>query len=57
MSNLMEEIHISGLDLQRWSLEFVISFPKIYIGDLGVRFGFQDIFSSGGQISTFIPSI
>jgi hypothetical protein len=34
----MEEINISGLELQRWSLEFVISFSKIYILDLGVKF-------------------
>jgi hypothetical protein len=34
----MDEIYISRLELQRWSLEFVISFSKIYILDLGVRF-------------------
>jgi hypothetical protein len=30
-SNLMEEIYISELELQTWSLEFVLSFSKIYI--------------------------
>jgi hypothetical protein len=29
--NLMEEIYISRLELQRWSPEFVIIFSKIYI--------------------------
>jgi hypothetical protein len=36
----MKEIYISGLELQRWSLESVITFSKINIFDLGVRFGF-----------------
>ncbi len=32
-SNLMEDIYISGLELQRWSLEFVIQLSKIkYLG-------------------------
>ncbi len=35
----MEEINISGLELQRWAHDFVISFSKIYICDLEVRFG------------------
>ncbi len=34
----MEKIYISRFDLQRWSLEDDISFCKIYIWDLGVRF-------------------
>jgi hypothetical protein len=37
-SNLMEEIYISVLELQRWSFAFVISFKKIYIWELGVKF-------------------
>jgi hypothetical protein len=32
------EIHISRLELQKWSLEFVISSSKGYICDLGLRF-------------------
>jgi hypothetical protein len=32
--NNVVEIHISRLKLQRWSLEFVISFSKLYIYDL-----------------------
>jgi hypothetical protein len=28
-SNLIEKIYISGLELQRWSLEFVIFFSKV----------------------------
>jgi hypothetical protein len=36
----MEEIYISGLELERWSLEeSTISFSKIYIWDFEVRFG------------------
>jgi hypothetical protein len=35
----MQEIDISGVELQKWSLEFVISFSEIYFLDLGVRFG------------------
>ncbi len=30
-SNLIEKIYISGLELQRWSLEFVIFFSKVRI--------------------------
>jgi hypothetical protein len=30
---LLQEIHISRLELQRWPLEFVISFAKVYIWD------------------------
>ncbi len=29
--NLLEEIYNSGLELQVWSLEFIISFSKLYI--------------------------
>jgi hypothetical protein len=36
---VVRRIHISRLELQRWSLEFVISFYTIYIWDLGLRFG------------------
>jgi hypothetical protein len=38
-SNLIKEIYISGLNLQRLSPEFVISFSTIYIWDLELRFG------------------
>jgi hypothetical protein len=31
----MEEINISGLELQRWSLEFVISFTKYIYSGIG----------------------
>ncbi len=37
-SNLIKKIYISRLELQRWPLEFVISFFKVYIWDLGLRF-------------------
>ncbi len=37
-SNLMKKINISRLELQRWPLEFIISFSKVYIWDLGLRF-------------------
>jgi hypothetical protein len=33
------EIHITKCELQRWYLEFVISFSKVYIWDLELRFG------------------
>jgi hypothetical protein len=33
----VQEIHIFRLELQRWPLEFVISFFKVYIWDLGLR--------------------
>ncbi len=36
---LKKWIYIYKLKLQRWSLEFIIFFAKIYIWDLGVRFG------------------
>jgi hypothetical protein len=68
--NLVEEIYISGLELQRF--EFVISFSKIYIWDLGVRFGFffrdhviqisfrlmnfQDIYSELGKVTSFLET-
>ncbi len=32
----VQEIYISRLELQRWSLEFVISFSKVYILDWGL---------------------
>ncbi len=35
----VQEIHISRLELQRWSLEFVISFSKVYICDWDVGLG------------------
>jgi hypothetical protein len=38
-SDLMEEIYISELELQRWSLKIFISFSKIYFWYLGLRFG------------------
>jgi hypothetical protein len=38
--SVVEEIHISRLESQRWSLEFVISFSKVYIWDLTLRFGY-----------------
>jgi hypothetical protein len=31
--SMIQEIHISELELQRWSLEFVISFSKVNIWD------------------------
>jgi hypothetical protein len=36
----MAKIYISGLQKQRWSLEFVVSFSIIYIWDLVWKFGF-----------------
>jgi hypothetical protein len=39
---VVQEIHISRLELQRWPLYllcYVISFSKICIWDLGLRFG------------------
>jgi hypothetical protein len=33
------EILISSLELKRWSLEFVISFPKVYVWNLELTFG------------------
>jgi hypothetical protein len=35
----VQEIHISRLEIQRWSLEFGISFSKVYVWHLGLRFG------------------
>jgi hypothetical protein len=36
---VVQEVHISRLELQRWSLEFDISFSYVYIWDLGLKFG------------------
>jgi hypothetical protein len=36
---VVHEIHISRLELQKWSLEFVISFSTIHIWVMGLRFG------------------
>jgi hypothetical protein len=36
--SVVQEIYISRLELQGWSLEFVIFFSKVYIWDLGLRF-------------------
>jgi hypothetical protein len=36
---VVQEIHLSRLKLQRQSLEFFISFSKVYICYLGLRFG------------------
>jgi hypothetical protein len=36
LNYVVQEIHLSRLELQRWSLEFVISFSKVYILDIGV---------------------
>jgi hypothetical protein len=68
--NLVEEIYISGLELQRF--ESVIFFSKIYIWDVGVRFGyffrdhviqisfrlmnFQDIYSELGKVTSFLET-
>ncbi len=35
---VVQENHISRLDLQRWPLEFLIYFSKVYIWDLGLDF-------------------
>jgi hypothetical protein len=37
---ILWRICISGLELQRWSVEFVISFLKIHVWDLRGRFGY-----------------
>jgi hypothetical protein len=37
-NNIIEEIYISRLELQRLPFEFLISFLIIYILDLGLRF-------------------
>ncbi len=39
---VVQEIHISGLELQRCPLEYVISFPKVYIWDWGLANSFWD---------------
>ncbi len=39
---VVKEIHISRLELQRWSLEFVISLSKVYIWDCGSADFFWD---------------
>jgi len=36
---VVQEILIVRLELQRWLLEFVFPFFKVYIWDLGLRFG------------------
>jgi hypothetical protein len=38
-TSVVQEIYISRLELERQSLEFFISFFKVYIWDLGLRFG------------------
>ncbi len=48
--SLVQAVHISWLELQRWSFEFVIFFSKVYIWDLGIQISirqknFQYIFS------------
>jgi hypothetical protein len=43
MKTVGQEIHISRLELQRWPLEFVISFFKEHTWDLELRFGFWDL--------------
>jgi hypothetical protein len=40
----MEELYISGLELQRWPPEFVFSFSEIYVWDLGMGFGLAHSF-------------
>ena len=40
--SVVQEIHISRLELQRWPLEFVISFSKEYIWDSGLTYSFWD---------------
>jgi hypothetical protein len=36
---VVHEIHISRLELQRLPPEYVTSFSKVFIQDLGLRFG------------------
>jgi hypothetical protein len=36
---VLQEIHISKLEQQRWPLELVISLSNVYIWDLGLRLG------------------
>jgi hypothetical protein len=36
---VVQEIHISRLELQNWPLEFFITLSKEYFWDLGLRFG------------------
>jgi hypothetical protein len=35
---VVQEIHIFRLELQRWPLQFIISFSKVYVWDLGLKF-------------------
>jgi hypothetical protein len=39
-----KKIHISRLELPRWHLDFVISFSKEFIWDLGLRSGLDNSF-------------
>jgi hypothetical protein len=56
----MEEINTSGLELKRWAYVSVISFSKIYICDLEVRFGYfllgscNPNFLQSGEFSGYI---
>jgi hypothetical protein len=34
---VVQEIHMSRLELQRWPLKFVISFSKVYIFGIGIE--------------------
>jgi hypothetical protein len=53
--DLMEEIYISGLELQWWSFEFFIPFRKINIWDMKVRFSYTVIlFNSHHRVSDLI---
>jgi hypothetical protein len=48
---IVQEIHISRLELRRLSLEFVISFYKVCILDFGFRFGYFLIGSSNSNFN------
>ncbi len=37
---VVQEIHISTLELQKWPFEFVISFSKVYFYDSGLANSF-----------------
>jgi hypothetical protein len=57
---VVQEIHMSSLELQRWPLEFFyfISISKVYIWDLGMRFckfakSFVETFTPYNQILIF----
>ncbi len=50
---VLQYIHISRLELQRWSLEFVFSHSKEYIWDLGLRFGYLLL----GSCNTYINQL